>query len=191
MSKTQLKKELSGYSKEQLIDIILEMYSTRPDVKEYFKFYLNPDSKTLCDKYIKAIDKEFNRSKWRVSKARVSVIKKLIKKFNSFQPDLKYRYDLYAMTVKLSIQTEHFYKLPESLINGICHFINEYLTLADKNEDLDNALSIIGQMVEQDNVGTRYYKNRLAEACQDYVESKSILIAASAMSATATATATA
>lgn len=174
MSKTQLKKELAGYSKEQLIDIILEMYSTRPDVKEYFKFFLNPDSKTLCEKYIKAIHKEFGRSKWHMSKARISAIKKLIKEFNSFQPDLQYRYAIYTLTVKISIQTEHFYEFPASLINGICYLITEYLTLADRNDELDKALAIIGQMTEQDEVGSRYYKNRLAEACQEYIESKSI-----------------
>ena len=45
MSKTSLKKELSGYTKEQLIEVVLDLYAARKDVKDYFDFFLDPNSK--------------------------------------------------------------------------------------------------------------------------------------------------
>ena len=44
MSKIKLKKELQNMSREQLLDIILNVYDARKEAREYFEFFLNPDS---------------------------------------------------------------------------------------------------------------------------------------------------
>ena len=43
MSKIQLKKELQTMEAPQLREMILEAYSARKEIKEYFEFFLNPD----------------------------------------------------------------------------------------------------------------------------------------------------
>jgi len=45
MSKVALKKHLQTLTNEQLIETVLEMYDTVKPVKEYFKFFLNPNEK--------------------------------------------------------------------------------------------------------------------------------------------------
>ncbi len=65
MSKTKLKKELAQFSQQQLIELILEMYDSRKEVKEYLAFFLNPDSKALFEKYQKQVAREMGRGKYR------------------------------------------------------------------------------------------------------------------------------
>lgn len=45
MSKAALRKELVKMSQEQLVTLILDLYSARPQAKEYFEFFLSPDEK--------------------------------------------------------------------------------------------------------------------------------------------------
>ena len=66
-------------SQEQLVQIIIDAYDARQETKEYFEFFLNPDVEKLFDKFRKDVMKEFNRTKWGRSKARVIVIKRQVK----------------------------------------------------------------------------------------------------------------
>lgn len=63
MSKAQFKKELAGLEKEQLVEMMVDLYSRRKDFKEYFEFFLNPDVKKLTAKYHDLISKELARVK--------------------------------------------------------------------------------------------------------------------------------
>lgn len=42
MSKAQLKKHLIKLTKEQVIDVVMELYEARKEAKEYLDFYINP-----------------------------------------------------------------------------------------------------------------------------------------------------
>ena len=44
MSKAKLKKYLQTLSKEQVIEVMLELYDARKEAKDYLEFYLTPDS---------------------------------------------------------------------------------------------------------------------------------------------------
>ena len=63
MSKNTLKKELDLMDRGQLVDIILDLYSNRPEAKEYFEFFLNPDIEKLREKVITKAQKEIMRTK--------------------------------------------------------------------------------------------------------------------------------
>lgn len=174
MSKTSLKKELSGYTKEQLIEVVLDLYAARKDVKDYFDFFLDPNSKKLFEKYQKAVDKEFAKSKWSRSKARISVIKKLVKEFGSFHPDIIYRHELYRHIIRRALQMEQLLYFSETLYKGIGKTVTDYLGFADKNEELDVALKNINELLAPELPGSRTFKSGISEACQTYIGSKSI-----------------
>lgn len=53
MSKAQLKKQLSALTKEQIIEVILELYDARKEAKEYLEFYLNPNEDQKLEEYKK------------------------------------------------------------------------------------------------------------------------------------------
>ena len=52
MSKAKLKKHLLSLTKEQITDIVLELYDARKEAKEYLEFYLEPNSFRLVDSQI-------------------------------------------------------------------------------------------------------------------------------------------
>ena len=45
MSKSTIKKLLQSMTKEDIIEMVLELYSARKEAKEYLEFYASPDEK--------------------------------------------------------------------------------------------------------------------------------------------------
>ena len=134
MSKTNLRKTISTFSQEQLIEMILAIYSSRKDAKEFFDFYLDPDVGRLFEKYSKAIDKEFSRTKrGRMAAVRVSKIKKFVKEFASFSPGEKYVLNLYIHACKCIPRVIGIYYCSESLENSLAGLIGITLEYANKN----------------------------------------------------------
>lgn len=50
MSKALLKKELAHLDRDQLVEVILNAYSSSKEAKDYFEFFLNPDAEALLEK---------------------------------------------------------------------------------------------------------------------------------------------
>jgi len=47
----EVKNNLKNLNKNQLIDLIGELYNKNKSVKEFFDFYVNPNEKELLSKY--------------------------------------------------------------------------------------------------------------------------------------------
>ena len=80
MSKAQLKKNLMALTKEQVIDVVLELYDARKEAKEYLDFYLNPNDDAKLEEYKKIIYNEFFPKRGE-PKCRFSVCRKAISDF--------------------------------------------------------------------------------------------------------------
>lgn len=88
MSKAKLKKELSHLEKEELIDLILEMYAIRKEAHDYLEFWLEPDSDKESEKTKENIKKVFfNSSDQPRSKPDFAAVKSLIKNFRTICSD--------------------------------------------------------------------------------------------------------
>lgn len=96
MSRTALRKELLKMDADQLRAVIADAYDARPEIKEYFDFFLNPDVDRLFDKTMAAVNKETQRTRWGYSKMRVTVLKKLIRDFAGFNPGPEHVLRLYS-----------------------------------------------------------------------------------------------
>ena len=87
MSRQKLKKEFQKFTKEQLIEQILNLYDTNKSVKEFYDFYLNPhNEKDLVEKYKKIITNEFNVQNPMRAGLKYSVAKKAISDFKGLSP---------------------------------------------------------------------------------------------------------
>lgn len=133
MSKNTLKKELDLMDHGQLVDIILDLYSNRPEAKEYFEFFLNPDIEKLREKVITKAQKELMRTKrGSYSRMRISKIKALDKYFASFNPgpeevlDMKFR--LFNLCV---LQSYAVYYTP-AINKSVSLMIIDLIKFADK-----------------------------------------------------------
>lgn len=93
MSKTTLKKFLSELNREQLAEVIIQVYESRKEAREFLDYFANPDEKAALDKYRAVIMKEFQPLKGR-AKRRVSVCRKAIKDFSTLQPSVSATTDL-------------------------------------------------------------------------------------------------
>lgn len=175
MSKVALKKELEAFTKGQIIELLLDIYSSRTEMKQYLEFFLNPDSSKLYEKYRKLLDKEFVKARrGRIAKARISVIRKLIKDFASFHPDTKYMHMIYVQSISFGLYYDDRYYFSATLHNGIVKLAKEYLAYADKEGALDAGLKNIDELLLPGKPGGRYLRTDIMEACREYVESKSI-----------------
>ena len=59
MSKSTIKKLLQSMTKEDIIEMVLELYSARKEAKEYLEFYASPDEKGKLEEYKSIIREEF------------------------------------------------------------------------------------------------------------------------------------
>ena len=62
MSKAQLKRHLTKLTKEQVIDVILELYDARKEAKEYLEFYINPNDDAKLEELRPRIEKMLKTS---------------------------------------------------------------------------------------------------------------------------------
>ncbi len=103
MSKTDLKKHLQSFTKEQIIEQILQLYDTCKPAKEYFEYSLNPDEKGQFEKYKAIITNEFYpKGKYVDPKTRFSVAKKAIADFRGLNPSPELLADLMVTLPELA-----------------------------------------------------------------------------------------
>lgn len=173
MSKAKLKKEFSNLTKEQLTEVVLELYDSLKEVRDYFNFYLNPDSEKLFDKTVKLLDREMGRSSGHNSKARISRIRKILANFESFHPDQKYVLLIYLQIVKFAVYYEGFYYQSSALTNGIDRILVALLEMGERDLMLDHVISELDKIFSLKRFGTSYYKNHLKEIINDFISSSS------------------
>lgn len=114
---------------DQLRQIIIDAYEARPETKEYFDFFVNPDVDKLMDKFQTKLHKEFGRTKWGRSKARTTVIKRAVNDVVTLNPG------------------------PTVIINTLLYALSE-LALTDKYVELNDAqkklgVKLLSQIIEQ------------------------------------------
>ena len=51
MSKTSLKKLLSELDRDQLAEMIVELYEARKEAREYLEYFVSPDENAMLEKY--------------------------------------------------------------------------------------------------------------------------------------------
>lgn len=166
MSKTQLRKELMLLSKEQLIDLTLDAYSARREVKEYFDFFLNPDAKKLQEKYLDLAFKEISRNKHRRMKCRVSVLTKAMKDFASFDPGIEWiigtRISVFLQLIKAC--GEFYYT--ETIARYAVKFLTDIIIQTDRAAILDRYMPMLIKNVDSLR-GADYLKKQLQEVLEN------------------------
>ncbi len=86
MSKSTIKKLLQSMKKEDIIEMVLELYSARKEAKEYLEFYAAPDEKGKLEEYKAIIKEEFYPKRRREPQTRFSICRKAVADFKKFKP---------------------------------------------------------------------------------------------------------
>ena len=85
MSKTTLKKYLSGLEKEEIIQVILDLYDARKEAKEYLEYFVSPDEEKKLEECKNIIINEFHPKRG-IGKCRFSVCRKAISNYKKLHP---------------------------------------------------------------------------------------------------------
>lgn len=157
-------------TKDQLIELILDHYSNRKDAKTYFEFFLNPDTGKLLDKFRIAVDKELGKSKHGYSKAKVSVVKRLISDVESFQPGYEVVSDALFFTIQCLLYYHRYYHFSDSHYNLSQWIVDRFLGLANSQLTLDTAIARLDELVRSEAYGTLSFRNYLADCMQDFIQ---------------------
>lgn len=133
MSKATLSKELAQMDAPQLRELILTAYSKRKDFKEYLEYFLNPDPALKFEKSLTAAEKEINRFRQgHLSKARVSVLNKIVKDFESYEPGedmvMQLRWGIILLMMSVSFKCY----MSATQARGTAKMIRSLLEMADK-----------------------------------------------------------
>ncbi len=132
MSKAKVRAVLNEMSKEDVIKMILELYSAHKDVKTYLDFYAEPDEEGLLENYKKVIESEFVYVK-RFPRMRFSVARKAIADYRRLHPRPEFLADLMLYLVELSIElafdtgiaSDSYFKSVSSNFVAACKYIYE------------------------------------------------------------------
>ncbi len=84
MSKASLKKILKEMDRDQLVELVLEAYDSRKEIKDYFEFWQNPDENEELQKTVQLLFREFflsnGKNRKRFSRSNIN---KIVKDFNN------------------------------------------------------------------------------------------------------------
>ncbi len=104
MSKAKLRRFLSAHTKEQVIDIMLELYDAKKEAKEYLEFYLSPNYDAELEKCKKLIRNEFFPTRGCLKDPSFAKCRKVISDFRKLKPDPKDVADLMLFYIEQGCQ---------------------------------------------------------------------------------------
>ncbi len=87
MPRTAIKEMLQSMTKEDIIELVLDMYATREQAKEYLDYHAEPDENSKLDEYKAIIKDEFYpANKRKEPKARFTICRQTLESFKKFKP---------------------------------------------------------------------------------------------------------
>jgi len=168
MSKKQLEKELEKFSAPQLREIILNAYSANDVFKKYFEFFIKPDADKLLEKYKQLVHKEFNRTKWGSSKARITFLRRYVKDFSGFDPGAEYVVSLMTYILIEGLVSETFLNYSNTLRNGILGIALDMVKYGDMYQCADRVMSNIRNLLYEQQLGTQHTRNDISHLIEQY-----------------------
>lgn len=133
MSKAKLKKHLLSLTKEQIVDIMLELFGASKEANAWLEFYLEPNSDAELEKYKKTIRSQFYGRNDYPKDPSFRECNKLITAFKKLVPDPHAIADLMlyyveqgcSLTAQFGDYEEPFYTALENNFNKAVKFITQ------------------------------------------------------------------
>ncbi|MCQ2304648.1 MAG: DUF6155 family protein [Bacteroidales bacterium] len=172
MSKAALKKQLNQLTKEQVIEVVLELYEARKEAKEYLEFYLNPNENEKLEEYKKIICEEFYPT--RVTKdpqTRFSVCRKAISDFKKLKPNPLLLGELMVYYIELGCQFTYDYgDMWEQYYDAICRNFDKTMDFLSKNKLIEEFKPRIKQCLRWASVCGWGFPDEMNDIYYNYTE---------------------
>lgn len=147
MSKTKLKKLLEHLDRDQMTQMILDLYDARPEAKDYLDFYSEPDIDSRLDKSRRSIDKEVRRKQRGYARPRVTRIKKYIKDITSLNPGAEYGLEIMTYAFE-QLCAQGASPIKEATQRSTGRLMTDIITIADRNALLSDYLPRLQKAVD-------------------------------------------
>jgi hypothetical protein len=147
MGLTDIKNELKKLDKDNLIDLIADLYKKNKSVKEFFDFYVNPNERELFEKYRDKVFEAFypkrgNNYKLKDGKQAISDFKKM-----GTSADLLA--DLMLFYVETGVKfTNDYGDINEPFYKSLATTFFDSLTLMDKENLLEKFEDRVDKVVD-------------------------------------------
>lgn len=162
-------------SAPQLVEVILDAYGARNEIRDYFEYFLEPDPDKLYEKYRLAIDRELQRVKRNMLKARTSNVNAAIKNFDSFSPgsDYSIKLRLHALDSLRSATWAHYFSA--SHVNLATRLTTELLRLSDRAESFGPMYDLLNAIADPSTrCVAREFRDAVTSAIDNYESISSI-----------------
>jgi DNA primase len=157
MGLTELKKELTKLDKDELIEIVTDLYKKNKSVKEYFEFYVNPNETELFKKYrTKVIEAFFPQHGFNCN---LKEGKKAIADFKKLGASPESIADLMLIYAENGVQyTNDYGDIYESFYNSVTSVYRNALMLMKKENLLDKFKDRVMKIVhDTDGIGWNFH----------------------------------
>ena len=168
MSKTGLKKELKTLSEEQVKEMVLDLYTSCKEARQYLDFFVDPDVDELFEKHFKEIEKEAWRGKYGRSTARISRIKGTVRHFMSFNAGADHDLALMEKTIVEMLRVAYRRYVSGPFEAGIVRLAVDMLKYGEQQQMFDRALAAYDRILSSD-CQTRSMKRELTRELEDFL----------------------
>jgi hypothetical protein len=165
MGITDLKKELKKLDKENLIDIIADLYKKNKSVKEFLDFFVNPNEQELFLKYKEKVYEAFYPK--RGDRFKISEGKKAISDFKKLEASNELVSELMLFYAETGVEfTNDYGDINESFYNSVVSVYSNALKLMKKENILDKFADRAKKILDDtsgigwgfhDELGNEYY----------------------------------
>ncbi len=145
MSRAKFEKLANEMTKEDLVEMLMALYDSKKEAKDYFEYFLNPDEEKAEKKCKTVFLKEYTKTGVRPPKGRISKCKKALQDFEALRPSLEHRIDVRLYMAELASKYgarnwriwEKNYKTIEKIFADTLllisdhHLVNQYRTRID------------------------------------------------------------
>ena len=133
MSKRALKAYLSGLSKTDLEDQLMDLYIRFPTVKTYYDFVFNPKEEKLVQEAKAKISNEYFPLKRKRPKARRSVAQKYVKHFIKLGMDPNMVADVMCFNLEIAQTFSIDRNVPDAFFKSMANSFKEMTTYISQN----------------------------------------------------------
>jgi hypothetical protein len=133
MSKKDLKNYLSGLTKKQLENQIIDIYDRFKPVKEFYDYTFKPNDEKLINEAKFKFKKEYFPEGKRKPKKRRSISQKIIKKYISIGVEPYVIIDLMLFNIEIALEYSNFNNMSDSFFVSMLKSFNDAITYSRDN----------------------------------------------------------
>ena len=121
-------------TKEEIIEMVIEMYDARKEAKDYLEYYASPDENSKLKEYKEIVRAEFNPDGRRAPQLRFSVCRKAITDFKKLKPSVDALAELMLSYMEYAIEfTYNFGDMWEQYYVSVVGNFDKTVQLIAKN----------------------------------------------------------